>query len=137
MEYFMFAIYLLLVFCLLIGASTKEKKWFGITSVSLAVVFFIGTLVIKYNIGFFQANSYGSDREDLVILGEWVLPFFIAFCVSLLILIDYRFFNLMKGKSPSKKWIVGSVAVFCNLVYLVFGYLLLFFIGFFYFPFAP
>lgn len=138
MDFIITAFYLLLVCCLLIGATKKLKLWFGSISGLLVIIFLTGAQIIKYQTGFYNLSSSAwrsSGASETV--GNWVVPGFIVLGVALLTLIEFRMIRKACQIRSSIKWLIVFLALFLAVAFIWLGYMLLFIVAFQYFPFAP
>ncbi|MED1204688.1 hypothetical protein [Heyndrickxia acidicola] len=123
-------VYYILVVLLVLGLPRKIKGWFLGLNGGLVLVFIIGALTIKFRTGYFQDRSRWMNQHGSVVLGSWVLPFFLLFAIALLALIDYRIIRKLGTFDRTGKWVVGIFTVLFDLIYLGGVYMCLYFLSF-------
>jgi hypothetical protein len=126
------------VMLLLRGATLTQRRWIGGAFAVLVAIFMIGSLWIRYQTGFFHLNSWEwRNAGGSISLGKWAVPSYLVFALSLLLLILFRFIQkTMAAPSEARVWLF-VFAIFFTLIYVAAAYIMLFFVAFFFFPFAP
>ncbi|MRG87182.1 hypothetical protein GH754_12775 [Salinibacillus xinjiangensis] len=119
--------------CLLIGTTRREKKWIGGTGGLLAVIFIVGSQIVKLQSGFFDSRT----RESLELVGQWVLPCFFVLGLYILGMINYRMFKAAFQKTSWQRWGMIGLDILVSFLYIWAGGFVIFVIAFMYFPFAP
>jgi hypothetical protein len=126
------------VMLLLRGATSTQRRWIGGAFAVLVAIFMIGSLWIRYQTGFFHLSSWEwRNAGGSISLGKWAVPSYLVFALSLLLLILFRFIQkTMEAPSEARVWLF-VFAIFFTLIYVAAAYIMLFFVAFFFFPFAP
>jgi hypothetical protein len=110
MEFIAF-LFLALVYAMLIGTSKKIKIIFGGLIGALVSVFIAGSLIIKYQTGFFHMSKSAWRTSDASItIGKWVIPFYVIAALILLILFNFRF--IKKAVHPD----IQNTPLFCIIL---------------------
>ncbi|KHF41708.1 hypothetical protein [Halalkalibacter okhensis] len=132
-DYVIFALFVVVGGCLLIGMSKKEKRWFGGIGGLMASIFIVVSQIIKLQSGLFEERTVESSEP----VGQWVVPFFIVLGLYLLAMINYRWIKFALTKQSWQKWVFICLDILFSFIYLLFGSFALFIVVFSYFPFAP
>ncbi|MEI2666142.1 hypothetical protein [Rossellomorea sp. LJF3] len=123
---------------LIIGTGRKFKLYAGGIVIGTALLFLIGELIIKAQTDFFSLGRqewYNQGfAEDM---GKWVVPFFLLGVAIFLILVNIRMIQQFLKRKDGIRWVWIAFVVVIDVFALFLVPMLLFFVAFMFFPFAP
>ncbi|TMU83606.1 hypothetical protein FGG79_19480 [Bacillus sp. BHET2] len=123
---------------LLIGTTKKFKMYAGGIVIGSALIFIIGEIIIKIQTGFYSLEKQewfnGGYAEDM---GKWVIPFFILGVAIIMILVNIRMIRQYLNKKDRTRWVWIAFVVVIDVFAVSIVPVLLFFVAFMFYPFAP
>lgn len=123
---------------LIIGTGRKFKLYTGGIVIGTALLFLIGELIIKvqtdyYSLGRQEWYNQGFAED----MGKWVVPFFLLGVAIFLILVNIRMIQQFLKRKDGIRWVWIAFVVVIDVFALFLVPMLLFFVAFMFFPFAP
>ncbi|UTE78880.1 hypothetical protein [Rossellomorea sp. KS-H15a] len=123
---------------LIIGTGRKFKLYTGGIVIGTALLFLIGELIIKVQSDYFSLGrqewfNHGFAED----MGKWVVPFFLLGVAIFLILVNIRMIQQFLKRKDGIRWVWIAFVVVIDVFALFLVPMLLFFVAFMFFPFAP
>ncbi|MBN8192735.1 hypothetical protein JI667_11345 [Bacillus sp. NTK074B] len=123
---------------LIIGTSRKFKIYTGGIVMGIALIFLIGELIIKVQTDFFSIGRQEWHNQGYAEdMGKWVVPFFLIGVAIFMILVNIRMIQQFLKRKDVIRWVWIAFVVVIDVFALLLVPMLLFFVAFLFFPFAP
>ncbi|MGR3763288.1 hypothetical protein [Rossellomorea sp. NS-SX7] len=123
---------------LLIGTEKRFKLIAGAIVAATGLLFLIGEIIIKLRTDFYSLGKLEwRNQGHAETLGEWVVPFFFIGILMFLILLNIRCILKYKKQTEGPRWVWIVLLILIDLSAVVIVPLLIFFVAFMFFPFAP
>ncbi|PFG07336.1 hypothetical protein [Bacillus sp. es.034] len=123
---------------LLIGTGRKFKLYAGGIVIGSALLFLIGELMIKVQTDFYSLGRQEWYNQGFAEgMGKWVVPFFLLGVAIILILVNIRMIQQFLKRKDGIRWVWIAFVVVIDVFALFLVPMLLFFVAFMFFPFAP
>ncbi|NQD64515.1 hypothetical protein HP456_01080 [Bacillus haikouensis] len=105
---------------------------------AIGLTFVIGEIAIKLQTGFYSMNNIEwRNQGHAETLGEWVVPFFFFGIVLFLTLVNIRCIWWYKKQTEGIRWVWIALLIIIDLSAVFIVSLMIFFVAFMFFPFAP
>jgi hypothetical protein len=123
---------------LIIRTSRKFKLYAGGIVISTALLFLIGELIIKMQTDFFSLDRQEWHNQGYAeVMGKWVVPFFLLGAAIFMVLVNIRMIQQFLKRKDGIRWVWIAFVVVIDVFALFLVPMLLFFVAFMFFPFAP
>ena len=123
---------------LIIRTSRKFKIYAGGIVIGTALIFLIGELTVKVRTDFFSIGRQEWHNQGFAEdMGKWVVPFFLLGVAIFLILVNIRMIQQFLKRKDGIRWVWIAFVVVIDVFALFLVPMLLFFVAFMFFPFAP
>lgn len=104
----------------------------------ISLIFLTGELIIKVQTDFFSIGRQEWHNQGYAEdMGKWVVPFFLIGVAIFMILVNIRMIQQFLKRKDVIRWVWIAFVVVIDVFALLLVPMLLFFVAFLFFPFAP